>query len=57
MVLIKRILSDVRRGKDIDAYVMVVAALVLSVLSVLDVLPACGCRKLGHPMRPGRIRG
>jgi hypothetical protein len=38
--LLRRILDDVQRGENIDAYVTVVAAIVLSVLNLLDVLPA-----------------
>ncbi len=40
MSLLRRIMEDLRRGENIDAYVTVIAAIVLSVLNVLDVLPA-----------------
>jgi hypothetical protein len=37
--LLRRILDDLRRGENIDAYVTVFAAVVLSVLNIVNILP------------------
>ncbi|HEV2377894.1 MAG TPA: hypothetical protein VGS19_37740 [Streptosporangiaceae bacterium] len=39
MNLLRRLVADIRRGENIDAYVTVVAAIVLAVLNIIDVLP------------------
>ena len=38
--LLRRVLDDLRRGENIDAYVTVLAAVALSVLNIAGVLPA-----------------
>lgn len=37
--LVRRLLGDMRRGENIDAYVTVAAAIVLSILNITNVLP------------------